>query len=791
MSARGDSPAGALVPAAHTPPGSLAIDHDIAWLRLDEAGKKVNTLSWHLLEWLEGQIVRLARDRPAGLVVFSGKPDGFVAGADLGELARVAQNAQSGQSGQSGESSECGEPGGRAELLGRLRRGHELLTRLSALPFPTVAAIHGACLGGGLELALACRCRVATSDRRTLLGLPEVRLGLIPGLGGTQRLPRLIGVVPALDLILTGKRIDARQARRLGLVDDVCPPVDLARAAELVLRRGAAHAGVLPRARRLAVRAGDLIACTPFVGELVWNRARRSVQARTGGHYPAPRVALAVVREGIRLPLARALDLEAGAFVELAVSPVARNLISVFLAQNQAEGRAAAIQRKTPTEGPRAAAVLGAGLMGAGIAQALAARGIAVVLKEKDEAALARGLRASAVRFAEMVARRQASAAEAELGMARIRPTLDYRALSRAELVIEAVFEDLAVKHAVLRETEEVAPEGLIFASNTSSIPIASIAEASRRPESVVGMHFFSPVHKMPLLEVVRHARTSPRALATAVQVGRTLGKTVIVVSDGPGFFTTRVLVPFLNEAAWLLGEGASIDRIDRVLTRWGWPVGPFTLLDEVGLDVGAHVAQLLHATFGDRLAPPPAFSRLLAAGRLGRKAGRGFYRYREGGRSREGGESSAGGGNGGHGGDLGGRGGGTRRHRRLVDAATYALLDWRPAPLASAADGEGGERSAGAAIADRCWLQMLNEAARCLADGIVERPADADVGVIFGLGFPAFRGGLLRHADHVGLANVVDRLDTLAERHGVRFTPAPLLRDMAERGGSFYPAGS
>ncbi|HEY3492822.1 MAG TPA: 3-hydroxyacyl-CoA dehydrogenase NAD-binding domain-containing protein, partial [Solirubrobacterales bacterium] len=522
--------------------GSLSLDNGIAWLVLDDPAKKVNTLSTRLFEWFEEQVSTLEqipeRERPAALVILSGKPDGFVAGADIEELQLLK------------------EPEDVVEMLGR---GHALMYRLAALTFPTVAAIHGACLGGGLELALACRYRIATEHHKTRLGLPEVQLGLIPGLGGTQRLPRLIGVPAALDLILTGRQVDARKAKRLGLVDDTCHPADLRTAAERWTRSSGGGAESKP-AGGFARKATDFIARTPLTDRIVFDKARSGVMAKTGGHYPAPLVAIDVVREGIKLPLHRAMDLEAGAFSQLVVSDTAKALMSIFFRKNEVEARAAKLAKKArPVD---QVGVLGAGFMGAGIAQVLAEKGTQVVMKDRDLAALGRGMAFSGERFRERVKRRRMSEAESKTALGRIHPTVDYGPFRRVDLVIEAVFEDVGVKHAVIRETEAAAPEDLIFASNTSAIPIGRLAEASRRPENVAGMHFFSPVHKMPLLEVIRHPGTSEEALATVVEVGRRMGKTVIVVGDGPGFFTTRVLAPFLNEAAWLLSDGASIDQV-------------------------------------------------------------------------------------------------------------------------------------------------------------------------------------------------------------------------------------
>jgi 3-hydroxyacyl-CoA dehydrogenase/enoyl-CoA hydratase/3-hydroxybutyryl-CoA epimerase len=705
-----------------TPSGSLITEDGIAWLVLDDPAKKVNTLSTRLFEWFEEQVARVEQERPAALVILSGKPDGFVAGADIEELKALSRPE---------------------DVLAMLQRGHALMNRLAALPCATVAAIHGACLGGGLELALACRFRIATEHPKTKLGLPEVQLGLIPGLGGTQRLPRLIGVPAALDLILTGRQVDARKAKRLGMVDDTCHPSDLRAAAEKWARAGARSkpAGGFSR------KATDFIARSPLGDRLIFDKARAGVMAKTGGHYPAPLVAIQVIHDGLKLPLERALDVEAGAFSELVLSDTAKSLMSIFFAKNEVEARAAKIARGARPIGQ--IGVLGAGFMGAGIAQVLAEKGYQVVMKDRDLAAVGRGMAFAAERFRDRVKRRRMTEAELKTALGRILPAADYEAFHRLDLVVEAVFEDVGVKHAVIRETEAAAPEGIIFASNTSAIPISRLAEASRRPENVVGMHFFSPVHKMPLLEVIRHPGTSQEALATVVEAGRRMGKTVIVVGDGPGFFTSRVLTPFLNEAAWLLVDGASIDQVDRAMTRWGWPVGPFTLLDEVGLDVGRHVGDVMRSALGDRLEPPAAFQLMIGDGRLGRKAKRGFYLY---------GEES----------EKKGKG-------RQVDPAVYRLLGWRPAEV-------GDEE-----IVERCWLQMLNETARCMEEGIITDPADVDIGVIFGFGFPPFRGGLLREADRKGLPWVVERLEHYAALRGSRLEPAKLLREMARKGERFY----
>lgn len=724
-----DAGAPAAAPATVTPapapapagaPATLEVRDGIAWLTFDAPGKKVNTLSQALMGWFDERLRELEEDSGVrGLVLRSGKSDTFVAGADIEELQQLDD---------------------RQEVRELLARGHQLFSRFAALPVPTVAAIHGACLGGGLELSLCCDWRVATDHDKTKLGLPEVQLGLIPGLGGTQRLPRLVGVPAALDLVLTGRQVSASRARRIGLVDETCHPAALATAAQRLVARGKRGRG--KPAGKMGDRMADLVARSPLGGKLVYDKARAETLRKTEGHYPAPLRAIEVMARGMKLPLPEALRVESDAFVDLVVGETAKSLMAIFFMKNRVEARAAELAKAARPVAQ--VGVLGAGLMGAGIAQVLAHRGVPVVLKDRDTASLGRGMGYAAERFGELVSRRRLTEVERREAMTRLHPTIEYESFRRLDFVVEAVFEDREVKHQVIAEVEAVAPKSLVFASNTSTIPIAELAQGSRRPENVVGMHFFSPVHKMPLLEVIRHPGTAPEVVATTVALGRRMGKTVIVVDDGPGFFTSRVLGPFVNEAVWCLLQGATIEEVDRAAKAWGWPVGPLTLLDEVGLDVAYHAGSVLLAHLGERLDPPQAFQDLIDDGRLGRKARRGFYLYEDG--------------------------------EKHPDPAVYELLDWRPAPLPAAE------------IAERCWLQMLNEVARTMEEGIIRDPDAVDIGVVFGFGFPPFRGGILHEADRIGLDTVVERLDGYAERYGQRLAPAQLLRDMAARGETFHP---
>ncbi len=582
----------------------------VATLLLDVPGESVNTLSAEVGDELDALLTRLEGDAAVkAVVIASGKKEGFVAGAKIEMIRAVASAAE-------------------AEALSR--KAQAGFDRLAAFPKPVVAAIHGACLGGGLELALACHYRVAAADPKTTLGLPEVQLGLLPGAGGTQRLPRLIGIAAALDLILAGKSVKAKKALKLGLVDEAVPPpllrqVAVARAAGLAggaLARGGGHqAGGVERVQQL------LLEENPAGRAVLFSMARKQLLKKTRGHYPAPERALEAVRRGYEKGLAAGLACEARAFGELAVSEVSRRLVEIFFATT-------ALKKDTGVDDPAVKArpvarvgVLGGGLMGSGIAYVTVNAGLPVRLREKDDAAGARALAAVGGILDQRVKRRSIDRLE-RLATARLlTTTTGWDGLAGVDVLVEAVFEDLALKREMLAAFQAVNPAG-IFASNTSSIPIADIAAGARRPEAVIGMHYFSPVHKMPLLEIIPSAATAPEVIATAVALGKRQGKTVIRVGDAPGFYVNRILGPYMAEAAWLLAEGAAIEELDAALTGWGFPVGPIALLDEVGIDVGEKVGKILHAGFGDRMKPPDALRGVVAAGRLGRKNGKGFYRY-------------------------------------------------------------------------------------------------------------------------------------------------------------------
>jgi 3-hydroxyacyl-CoA dehydrogenase/enoyl-CoA hydratase/3-hydroxybutyryl-CoA epimerase len=621
-----------------------------------------------------------------------------------------------------------------------------MVSRVETLPKPVVAAIHGACLGGGLELALACHYRIASDHPKTQLGLPEVQLGLIPGAGGCQRLPRLIGVSAALDMILTGKTERPAKALRLGLVDEIVAPSILRSVATEAARR-LVRDGLPKRKSAGGIRAFFLDR-TPAGRQLVYRAARSAVLKRSGGHYPAPLAALEAVRVGLEHGVAAGLAEEHHAFGQLAVSDVSRKLVQIFFATNALKKDDGIPPGTAAPRQIRRLSVIGAGFMGSGIA------GTAVLnvevdtrLKDADLGKVGKGLKAAGGILADRLKRRRITRPQHDRLAGLLSGGIDYAGFSRADLVIEAVFEELELKQRILAEVEAATRPDTIFASNTSTIPIRDIAAQASRPGRVLGMHFFSPVEKMPLLEVIPTDATSPEVIVTAVRFGRRMGKTVIVVSDKPGFWVNRILSPYLNEAGMLLQEGVPVDVIDKTMTAWGFPVGPVALLDEVGLDVAQKAGKVMHEAFGERLQPAETLAKMIAADRLGRKNGRGFYRYREG-------------------------------HKAGVDQAVYELLRVRP-----------GEAVDTGLVERRLVYAMLNEAAAACSEHVVRSARDGDVGAVYGIGFPAFRGGPLRLIDDLGAARVVETLHDLQDAFGQRFRPAPALAEMARQGGRYYPA--
>jgi len=710
---------------------TVEVADGVATLLLDIPGEPVNTLRPEVGEEFDRLLTRFEQDAAVkALVLASGKATGFIAGADIAMIQRM---------------------GSAAEAEAMARKAQAGFDRLERFGKPVVAAIHGACLGGGLEWAMACHSRVVASDPKTQLGLPEVQLGVIPGGGGTQRLPRLVGIATALDLILAGRNVKAKKAFKLGLADELVPAPILRQVAKD--RALALATGKLPRrapagheAHGLQKVQQALLEENPLGRSILFSQARKRLLEKTRGHYPAPEKALEAIRHGYEQGMAEGLALEAKAFGELAVSDVSRRLVEIFFAQTALKKDTGVADPAVKPRRVERVGVLGGGLMGGGIATVTVNAGLPVRLRERDDAAAGKALASVAAALDERVKRRSLEKLERHATMRLLTAGTGWEGFGAVDLLIEAVFEDLSLKQEMVRAFEAVNDHG-IFATNTSSIPIAEIAKAAKRPEAVIGMHYFSPVPKMPLLEVIATPATAPEVIATAVAVGKKQGKTVILVGDGPGFYVNRILGPYMNEAAWLLAEGASIEDVDGALTGFGFPVGPITLLDEVGIDVGEKVGKILHAGFGDRMKPPEALHEIVKAGRLGRKNGQGFYLY------------------------AGGK-------KQGVDQRVYDLLP----------GGRSRKPFAREQIAERLALALVNEAAGALGDGIVRSPRDGDMGAVFGIGFPPFRGGPFRLADAYGAQVVVEKLERLRQEHGDRFAPSARLLEQARSGRPFHP---
>ena len=703
---------------------SLQIRDDaIGVITMDIAGESMNVLKAAFADEISQLLSEIkANSQLKGLVFISGKPDSFIAGADISMLdgCKTAEEAQA---------------------IGRM--GQQMFDQLEQLPIPLVAAIHGPCLGGGLELALACHARVATSDSKTVLGLPEVQLGLLPGSGGTQRLPKLVGLQKALDMILTGKQLRAAQAKKAGLVDDVVPKSILLEAAIKLALKGKPKRD--PAKLNLV---GKVLERTPFGRNVLFGQARKQTLKKTQGNYPAPLKILDVIKTGVDSGMQAGLAAEAKAFGQLCMTKESAALRSLFFATTQMKKETGAGDTKPETV--RKAAVLGGGLMGGGIANVTATKaGIPVRIKDINEQGISNALKYSYSLLEKKLKRRFISKAQMQQQLLRMTGCTDYSGFHDADIVVEAVFEDLALKQQMVADIEQHCSEKTIFASNTSSLPIKQIAAKAMRPENVIGLHYFSPVDKMPLVEVIAHEGTSAQTIATTVAFARKQGKTPIVVKDGAGFYVNRILALYMNEAASILLEGEPVEKIDQALVKFGFPVGPVTLLDEVGIDVGAKISPILTAELGERFAAPAAFDKLLADGRKGKKTEKGFYLY----------------------------GKAAKKGKKQVDASVYGVLGVTAAPRLNLDE-----------ISSRCVVQMLNEAVRCLEEGIIASARDGDIGAIFGIGFPPFLGGPFRYIDQLGADKLLAQLRNLESRFGSRFAPAPLLQRMAEQQQRFYP---
>ncbi|MCY4444245.1 MAG: 3-hydroxyacyl-CoA dehydrogenase NAD-binding domain-containing protein [Proteobacteria bacterium] len=742
-----------------------AKENKIAYLGFVNANQSLNVLEEEALLELNDILSHLGSQKAfKGLVFYSLKDDQFIAGADIADIQKLVGD---------------GDNAHRRVKEGASRM-QAVFQKLSELSFPTVCAIDGSCLGGGLELALACDYRVLSSAENTKLGFPEVQLGLLPGAGGTQRCPRLVGIMTALDLMTTGKRIPAKKALSMGLADAVVGRKQLLSIAESFLfpkkRISKKHSTPILKRVMLLLLEGN-----PLGRKIIYKKAKQKIEKQTKGFYPAPIYVLKAVMEGYRLPLNLGLKKEAEYFARLALTHESKALIHLFYATTHIKKTPYASLKQDHSDlkedsdqdheiahdlkdnhETHAVTLIGGGFMGAGIATLCASRRITSILSDPSSKALGKAMRYAYEYFRKRTKRRRMKPYEASQSLSRISPSLDSTGFEKTDVVIEAVYEDVELKRRILQDLEKRAPKDWVFASNTSAIPIADIAKVSQRKERIVGMHFFSPAEKMPLCEVIRTAESSHEAIHRVVRLGQKLGKQVIVVKDGPGFYTTRALAFYLAEAISLLEEGAKVEQVDALMTGFGFPVGPFTLLDEVGIDVGSHVLDTMIEAFPGRLKKSVHIQKLLDEKRLGRKTAKGIYLYEKKGKNKNKEASST---------------DGLKLKKAGVDPRIYEIF--------------GGPKSlktpSSTQIRERLSLIFVNESARCLDSGVLDHPYDGDVGAVFGLGFPPFLGGPFHFIDTSGAKRVLDNLKQLQKNYGIRFDPAESIEKHAQDNTKYY----
>lgn len=701
---------------------------DIAVVEFDLAGEKVNKLNTPVMTRLKEVIGELRKSKYKAVIFKSNKNKIFIAGADIEEIKSMTTKDQ---------------------FEKAVTTGQSIFNDLEDLPMPTIAAVNGACAGGGCEFIMACDYRIASDDASTKIGLPETKLGIIPGFGGCIRMPRIIGLQAALDIILGGKLLAANKAMKVGLVDRVVHQAILMDQAKLwateIIKEGA------KKRRKTFKPKGAGVILESFIGRpIVFSQAKKAVLKLTSGHYPAPLKAIEVISKTYGSnDRAKSLKIEADGFCEMAATDVSKNLIHVFYLTEMVKKQSGVTGVQVKPKEVKAIGVLGAGTMGGGVAYVAADKGIEVRMKDLNYDAIGKGLKHARDLWSKLVKKKAINPYEFKQRMDRVSGSLDYSGFKNLDVVIEAIVEDMEIKKKVIGETAKNMRDDAIIVTNTSSLSVTEMSAGHPKPEYFAGMHFFNPVHKMPLIEVIRGEKTSDETIATIFELSKRMGKMPVVVKDGPGFLVNRLLLPYMGEAAFLLQDGMSVETVDTAFVKeFGMPMGPFALMDEVGLDVSLKVLKIFKKSFGARIEMADAMAKLEGSGRLGKKNGKGFYKYDE------------------------------KGYRTEVDETIYAALGL-PAPKNPLTNKECIERGV---------FAMVNECALALVeDKIVETPHEVDLAMIMGTGFPPFRGGLLKYADTLGTSYIVDQLEVYAAGGRARLKPSNPLRAMAKTQRKFY----
>ncbi len=713
---------------------TLEVDKNgVANLIFDLPGEKVNKLSAPVMSELEKALNVIDGNKGIRvLLITSKKKDIFIAGADINEIKDITDEK---------------------DARKKVSRGQEIMNKIAKLKIPTVAVISGACLGGGLELSLACKYRVAVVNSKASLGLPEVNLGIIPGFGGTQRLPKLVGLQESAKMILSGKPVDTKKAYKIGLVDDLFREEfleeKLGHFLTEIIKEGESNHYL--KKRKEAKKKRFLFETLLFGKFIILHLAHKNLWQKTKGHYPAPFYAMEVLRRTYGMTYAmRGYKIELDAFCELCVGETSKNMIELFFT-NEALKKDNGVEGEIEVKYIRNAAVIGAGIMGGGIAWLFANNNINVRIKDISQKAIAIGYGQIIKVFNQLKKIRKLTQAQIDLKTMKVTASLDYSGFKNSEFVVEAIVENMAVKKNILMELEDKVNDDTIIASNTSSLSISEMASVLKKPERFGGMHFFNPVNKMPLVEVIYGEKTSDETIASIVQLAKRMKKTPIVVKDVAGFLVNRTLLPYMNEASYLLQEGADVVRVDHLIEKFGMPMGPFTLADVVGIDVGVKVAYSLQEAYGDRMKVSSILSEMHKNHEtlLGKKSGKGFYIH-----------------------------GMSNQFNKEIDEILEEIREKHEIHPIYIKDEE---------IIDRCILTMVNEAAKCLEEGVVKNARYLDMAMIMGTGFPAFRGGVLRYAQNRGIVEVVERLKFFNEKYGKRFEVSKLLIEMAKEGKQFY----